>query len=350
MLGYDAEYYYKSCVIDVCSNKDLPKLQQTVTFNSYEALATKCEEFGLLIEWRSRMHCSIQCPHDKVYSERTNVCQPTCTNPTPVCTHEYTEGCICKPGTILSGTKCVPITSCGCMYNGIYRMVGTDLLLTDCSETVRCVSMNKIEKQPGCSENSMCSVTGGARHCICKEGYEMVHGKCKGVVVPPSLPEDVNINLDSSVMQHFVSVFAAYLKETPIKTLKTSFPEHCAQVCLKDKTCKSFNFNKLKERCQLFSKNAEDRTLQSNDCQYDVYYQRIGLKYIFIRGAEIFSSTNLKTYKGVKTLEQCKRKCRLQGYKSMEYMKSENICRITMSSWRESDLIGSARWSYYEML
>ena len=58
--------------------------------------------------------------------------------------------------------------------------------------------------------------------------------------------------------------------------MQAKFPEICAQRCLKDKRCKSFNFNKQKEICELFSVNAEDRTLEFSDNRYDTYYQLIG--------------------------------------------------------------------------
>lgn len=81
---------------------------------------------------------------------------------------------------------------------------------------------------------------------------------------------------DRTVLQKFVHVFVAHLHVKPLAMKRVKFPELCAQMCLKDKRCKSFNFNKLDERCELLSVNAESRTLEPSDNQYDDYYQLIG--------------------------------------------------------------------------
>lgn len=65
----------------------------------------------------------MSCTLDKQYSYRISACQPSCFDPYPVCNEGYTEGCVCKPGTILSGTECVPRLYCGCTYKGMYLKV-----------------------------------------------------------------------------------------------------------------------------------------------------------------------------------------------------------------------------------
>ena len=52
-LGSSANHYYQSCMIDVCANKDLPKIQKIVVLQSYEALASKCDVYGITVKWRS---------------------------------------------------------------------------------------------------------------------------------------------------------------------------------------------------------------------------------------------------------------------------------------------------------
>lgn len=81
---------------------------------------------------------------------------------------------------------------------------------------------------------------------------------------------------DRTVLQKFVHVFVAHLHVKPLAIRRVKFPEVCAQMCLKDERCISFNFNKLDERCELLSVNAESRTLEPSDNQYDDYYQLIG--------------------------------------------------------------------------
>ena len=69
------------------------------------------------------------CSQDKVYAYKTSACQPSCSNQNPVCKLGFMEGCVCKSGTILSGDKCVPIGSCGCIYGGIYLNVIINLFI-----------------------------------------------------------------------------------------------------------------------------------------------------------------------------------------------------------------------------
>lgn len=56
-LGSSVEDYYRACIVDACTNKHLPKIQKTVVCQTYEAMATKCEGFGILAKWRSVMNC-----------------------------------------------------------------------------------------------------------------------------------------------------------------------------------------------------------------------------------------------------------------------------------------------------
>lgn len=78
------------------------------------------------------------------------------------------------------------------------------------------------------------------------------------------------------VMHMFIRVSVAFIEGKTIKKIRTNDLQNCARNCLHIKNCKSFNFDKLKEKCDLFSISAETYTLISGTCPYKDYYQRIG--------------------------------------------------------------------------
>lgn len=77
-------------------------------------------------------------------------------------------------------------------------------------------------------------------------------------------------------MHMFIRVSVAFIEGKPIKKKRAKVPKECAKLCLHIKTCTSFNFDELREMCELFSINAENYTLVSGDCPYKDYYQLIG--------------------------------------------------------------------------
>lgn len=90
--------------------------------------------------------------------------------------------------------------------------------------------------------------------------------------------------LSFTVLHMFIRVSVAYL---PINTsghmgsdiiaeTLTFDAKSCARRCLKYKTCKSFNYDQIKQRCLLLPINAVRKSLVSSDCPYQDYYQLIG--------------------------------------------------------------------------
>lgn len=66
---------------------------------------------------------AIKCGANQRYSFAISGCPATCTTPNAPasCNLPNTEGCECLPGFVLSGTKCVRETECGCQAaNGDY--------------------------------------------------------------------------------------------------------------------------------------------------------------------------------------------------------------------------------------
>lgn len=59
----------------------------------------------------------MSCPGGSIYKSCGTRCPSTCLNMSAVdsCSSLPVEGCFCKEGYVLSGDKCVPESSCGCV-------------------------------------------------------------------------------------------------------------------------------------------------------------------------------------------------------------------------------------------
>lgn len=353
-LGSDATGYYKSCVIDSCAYKNKPKLRETILCQAFETLARKCEEIGINADWRSPTKCPMSCTLDKQYSYRISACQPSCFDPYPVCNEGYTEGCVCKPGTILSGTECVPRLYCGCTYKGMYLKHGSSILLNDCSKRITCKRPGVIAVEKGCGENTMCAVHGGNRRCVCRNGS--LNGICRKHFVPE--PPIVDPELLGPVLHMFIRVSVAYLPRNTSGDMDRNFigeiltfdAKSCARKCLQVKTCKSFNYDQIKQRCLLLSINAVKQSLVSSDCPYQDYYQLIDSKNIFIRGAAMLSCNHLESIQRIDSWVECQKLCTDKKCKAMEYSSFKRRCTMTKDTRKSYGLTGDELWNYHETL
>lgn len=75
----------------------------------------------------------VECPSGSEHNHCGPACpQPTCQNPAGSggsCNETCVEGCFCKPGFVLSGNQCVPLSECGCTdEDGKYRPVSAPVL------------------------------------------------------------------------------------------------------------------------------------------------------------------------------------------------------------------------------
>lgn len=65
------------------------------------------------------------CPPNSHYEVCADTCDGTCASfiyPSS-CSKDCFEGCKCDAGFVFDGTRCVPLNSCGCVYNGKYLTV-----------------------------------------------------------------------------------------------------------------------------------------------------------------------------------------------------------------------------------
>ncbi|KAM9314092.1 zonadhesin, like [Pholidichthys leucotaenia] len=160
--------YFENCVYDMCATGgEIVALCQAL-----ESYADICAAAGVSVVWRNNTFCPLKCPSGSSYTPCASACpQPSCQDPAGPggsCNLPCVEGCVCNPGLILSGDKCVPISQCGCTdEDGQYRPVGdTWFTETDCSERCKCAGYDNITCTPWqCSPAQECKVVEGVLDC-----------------------------------------------------------------------------------------------------------------------------------------------------------------------------------------
>lgn len=78
------------------------------------------------------------------------------------------QTCTCNKGFVLSGNKCIPISQCGCTFEGRYIPAGESFWADkNCRRWCRCIAgSRKVECQnKGCGIGSQCKVVDGIRTC-----------------------------------------------------------------------------------------------------------------------------------------------------------------------------------------
>ncbi|XP_056156221.1 zonadhesin, like [Lampris incognitus] len=160
--------YFENCVYDMCATGG----EAVALCQAIESYADLCAAAGVPVAWRNDTFCPLKCPPGSHYTPCGPACpQPTCQNPSgsnASCNQPCVEGCVCNPGLILSGDKCVPPSECGCTdVDGIYRPAG-DTWFTErnCSERCKCNGNHNITCEPWqCSPAQECSVVEGVLGC-----------------------------------------------------------------------------------------------------------------------------------------------------------------------------------------
>ncbi|XP_074518433.1 zonadhesin, like [Halichoeres trimaculatus] len=166
--------FFENCMYDMCATDG-----QTVSLcQAIESYADLCAAAGHPISWRNDTFCPLKCPPGSSYNPCGPACpQPSCQNlnVSSDCDQLCVEGCVCNPGLVFSGDKCVPPSECGCTdEDGKYRPVGDSWFTElDCSERCKCNSHNNATCQPW-----MC---GPAQECKVEEGVLDCHSTGKGV-------------------------------------------------------------------------------------------------------------------------------------------------------------------------
>ncbi|XP_061227383.1 LOW QUALITY PROTEIN: IgGFc-binding protein-like [Neopsephotus bourkii] len=107
------ENFFDNCVYDMCFTDG----QATSLCYGLQAYAESCINAGICIEWRNATLCPMSCSGGSIYKSCGTRCPSTCLNISAAdsCSSLPVEGCFCKEGYVLSGEKCVPENSCGCV-------------------------------------------------------------------------------------------------------------------------------------------------------------------------------------------------------------------------------------------
>ncbi|RXN09497.1 c-binding -like protein [Labeo rohita] len=163
----DPSIYIQNCMYDVC----MADGHRYYLCKILEVYATACQRVGIqLTNWRDAANCSYRCPENSHYEFCGSACPLTCMGLGSHlnCTLPCVETCACDPGFVLSGSKCVPSTQCGCSYNGHYVPAGEAFWVDDaCQRLCQCsMEGGHLECQDrGCGTGQQCKVVNGIRGC-----------------------------------------------------------------------------------------------------------------------------------------------------------------------------------------
>lgn len=98
----------------------LVTVSNTYQDNGYKSLFHN----NLIITISFLIYIGLDCPANSHYELCGIDCGHTCASSVDaICEPVCSEGCFCDEGFLRSGTKCVPVESCGCLYDGFYYNV-----------------------------------------------------------------------------------------------------------------------------------------------------------------------------------------------------------------------------------
>lgn len=163
----DPQAYLENCKYDVCMGGGL----RHFLCRALEAYTDACQAAGIQVQdWRKTAHCPAQCPSNSHYELCGNACPATCSDPSAPskCKRKCVETCTCNAGFVLSGSRCVPASQCGCTYEGRYIPAGESFWADkDCRKRCKCVAgSRRVECQnKGCGAGTKCQVVEGIRKC-----------------------------------------------------------------------------------------------------------------------------------------------------------------------------------------
>ncbi|XP_058867118.1 IgGFc-binding protein-like [Acipenser ruthenus] len=173
----DPRPYFQLCVKAQCDTAG----SQEALCRSVEAYATACQvEGGSIKPWRRADFCTLPCKQNSHFDVCADSCGNTCagiTSPFP-CEGKCLEGCRCDDGYVFDGDRCVPMSSCGCVYDGRYIKFTEKLYSRDCSESCWCHPAGGLVcESVACGAEESCLVRSGVRGCFGKESVcQLIQG------------------------------------------------------------------------------------------------------------------------------------------------------------------------------
>ncbi|OCT73505.1 hypothetical protein XELAEV_18036482mg [Xenopus laevis] len=160
------ETYFKDCIYDSCFYKE----RQDIFCQVIETYSGTCQDAGVtLLNWRNETFCKPWCPANGHYDLCSNGCPMTCSSLSAPrgCKKFCKEGCVCDDGFILDVDVCVPISQCGCVFNGLYYKVNdTFYPSNNCLQQCVCHPGGNVVCTPfACGPNEACRLLNGIRKC-----------------------------------------------------------------------------------------------------------------------------------------------------------------------------------------
>ncbi|XP_037310078.2 IgGFc-binding protein [Pungitius pungitius] len=172
----DPSMYLDNCVYDVCVNKGAKQ----ILCDNVKSYADACmsEDVKVNPQWRMITKCLLSCPKGSHYEACGSPCPASCVSPDSekLCKGPCVEGCRCDKGLVLSGDRCVPLSSCGCQYEGRYYPAASTFW-GDNTCTTKCICLGgKAKCKPAtCKKTEHCALEGGVRDC-----YPTSYATCQG--------------------------------------------------------------------------------------------------------------------------------------------------------------------------
>ncbi|XP_023393677.1 IgGFc-binding protein [Pteropus vampyrus] len=163
----DPQGAVRDCAYDLCL---LPG-QSGPLCDALAAYADACQAAGATVHpWRSEKICPLSCPPHSHYEACSRGCPLSCGDlPVPGgCGSACHEGCVCDEGFALSGESCVPLPSCGCVYQGTYHPPGQTFYPgPGCDALCECQEGGLVSCKPStCGPHEACQPSGGILGCV----------------------------------------------------------------------------------------------------------------------------------------------------------------------------------------
>uniref|UniRef100_A0A667WZ93 VWFD domain-containing protein n=1 Tax=Myripristis murdjan TaxID=586833 RepID=A0A667WZ93_9TELE len=160
----DPAGFLSDCLYDVC----LYQGSQNMQCKTLTAYTAACQLKGAKVySWRSAQFCDAQCPSNSRYELCHSGCPASCQNLSAPsgCGALCMEGCVCDEGFAQSGDECVPLTQCGCLYEGKYYHHG-QVFYPDGLCQQECICNGTVRMRTyHCGPNEQCLVKSGVRSC-----------------------------------------------------------------------------------------------------------------------------------------------------------------------------------------
>ncbi|XP_030611107.1 IgGFc-binding protein [Archocentrus centrarchus] len=161
----DPAPYFNDCVFDVClsGNQGHDFLCRAI-----ESYVSACQSANVQIyPWRENSTCTLDCPANSHYELCGIDCGHTCASSIDeTCEQFCSEGCFCNEGFVKSGTRCVPVESCGCQHDGFYYNAGESFWTDGCSQRCECHAPNDLRcSAASCTPGQQCTIRNGQLGC-----------------------------------------------------------------------------------------------------------------------------------------------------------------------------------------